>query len=162
MKKLLAILMALCLLCSVCALAESKDQTITNGTNSATTELKVELGETYTVVIPTTLNIAPNATTTNLPIQVTALRLLTKGTAENTVRKLHVKIAQDQGYLENGAARLDYTMTNSQSADTPNSLYFTEVSTANFIINISEDNWKSAPAGTYSSTLTFSISIGNY
>lgn len=82
MKKLFALVLAMCLLCGATALA---DEYGPETSAAPKTVLTVTLEESYTVVIPATLNIPLNATSTNLPIEVTALRLLPAGTTDNTV-----------------------------------------------------------------------------
>lgn len=84
MKKLFALVLALCLLCDATALAG----TYSNPTNDAQTLLTTTLNESFTVVIPSTVNIPFNRTSTEMTINVTALRLLPAGTVDNTVRAL--------------------------------------------------------------------------
>ena len=144
MKKIFAFVLALCLLCGAFALAETK-----------TTILTTEIDESYTVVIPATVNIDFEATSTNLPVQVTALRTLSKGTAANTVRKLAVEITTDNKLTNGNGDNLAYTVDK-------DAVYFTAAGTQNFVIGIPQANWNVAPAGTYTDTVTFAVAIGNY
>ena len=145
MKKIFAFVLVLCLLCGVTALAAE----------TKTTELKAVIDESYTVVIPPTVNIGFEATSTNLPVQVTALRTLSKGTAANTVRKLAVEMTTDNKLTNANGDNLAYTVDK-------DAVYFTATGTQNFVIGITQANWNAAPAGTYTDTVTFAIAIGNY
>lgn len=165
MKKLLAILMTLCLLCSVCALAESKDQTITDASkdNTATTTLSVTLSESYTVVIPSELTITPDTANTDLPIEVTSLRLLPTGTIDNSVRAVWVELDQPSFKLVNNKdsnSTIAYNIGGG-SGTYGRVLKFTETGTQNYTVSISENAWNSAAAGTYTDTVTFTVTITN-
>lgn len=144
MRKLIVFVLSLCMLFSAAALAETKS-----------TILTAEIDESYTIVIPPTVDIDFEATSTNLPVQVTALRTLSKGTAANTVRKLAVEITTDNKLTNANGDNLAYTVDKG-------ALYFTATGTQNFVVGITQANWNAAPAGTYTDTVTFSIAIGNY
>lgn len=159
MKKLFALVLALCLLCGTTALAD----TYTDTTANPETVLTTTLDETYTVVIPSTLNIPFNSTSTNLPIEVTALRLLPTGTAENTVRALRVKVNQPNLELVNksdSSSKIDYNIVGGEGTPA-RTHYFTAVGTKNFNVTISQVEWNTAAAGTYEETITFTVGIIN-
>ena len=151
MKKIFAVVLALCLLCSMTAFAVEYGP----GDSSAETTLQVTVDESYTVVIPATVDIDFNATSTDLPVQVTALRTYSTGTVADTVRKLAVEITADNKLTNENGDDLAY------SVDTKN-VYFTATGTQNFAIRITSAAWNAAPAGTYTDTVTFAIAIGNY
>ena len=159
MKKIFAFVLALCLLCGTTAFAT----TITGTTsNSASTELKMTVGESFTVVIPATVDIDFGALSTDLSVEVTDLRTYSTGTIDNTVRKLYVKAGNYIGYIENeNGDRIDYSIGGSE-ADTGKYLYFTEPMTKNFTIDIKQSEWDAAPAGTYTNTISFTIAIANF
>ena len=159
MKKIFALILTLCLLCSAAAFAATISGTTSNKTS---TELLVNVDESYTVVIPATVDIDFEATSTNLPVEVTALRTYSTGTIANTVRKLYVKAGDYVGYIENANGdRINYSIGGSE-ATTGKYLYFTETGTKNFTIDITEAAWNAAPAGSYSNTITFTIAIANF
>lgn len=150
MKKIFAMMLALCLLCSATVLAESK-----------TTILKTEVEESYTVVIPATVNIPFEATSTNLPVEVTALRTYSTGTIANSVRALHVKAASADNKLENqNGDTISYTISGGESQ--ANMLYFTEIAEKAYTVSITKAAWDAAPAGSYTDNVTFEIWIANY
>ena len=144
MKKVLALILSLCLLCGAAALAETK-----------TTILTAEIDESYTIVIPPTVDIGFEATSTSLPVKVTTLRTYSKGTAANTVRKLAVQMATDKKLTNASGDNLAYTVDKE-------AVYFTAADTQNFVIGITKAAWDAAPAGTYTDTVTFAIAIGDY
>ena len=159
MKKLFALVLALCLLCSATALAG----TYSNPTENAQTTLTTTLNESFTVLIPSTLSIPFNRTSTNLPIQVTALRLLPVGTVENTVRALQVKVNQPNLKLVNesdSTSKIDYDIGGGEGTPA-RTHYFTAVGSKNFNVTISQSEWNNAAAGTYKETITFTVGITN-
>lgn len=159
MKKLFALVLALCLLCGTTALAG----TYSNATDDAETLLTTTLNESFTVVIPSTVNIPFNRTSTNLPIEVTALRLLPTGTAENTVRALQVKVNQPNLELVNksdSSSKISYDIGGGEGTPA-RTHYFTEVGSKNFNVTISQSEWNNAAAGTYEETITFTVGIIN-
>lgn len=159
MKKILAFMLALCLLCGATALAE-----IYTDTNSVPqTILTTTLAETYTVVIPSTLNIPFEATSTNLPIEVTALRLLPTGTAADTIRALQVKVNQPNLELINqsdSTSKISYDIGGGEGTPA-RTHYFTTTGAKNFNVTISKSEWDNAAAGTYEETITFTVGIIN-
>lgn len=153
MKKLFALVLALCLLCGTTALADDSNRQ---------TELKVNIEESYTIVIPATLDIPFNSTSTNLPIEVKALRTYSTGTVDNTVRKLYVNISEYIAELENeNGNKITYSIGGSESTS-GKYLYFTEAGTKNFTIDIPQEKWDTAPAGSYTGILKFTVAIANF
>lgn len=151
MKKIFALLLTLCLLCSAVVLAEGNttiDQSSADKT--ASTTLKATVDESYTVIIPSELNITTGATTTPLTVKVEALSL-------HANRQLKVTVDTTSGNLVNGSNNLPFTVTVGDTNAT--SLVFNAIAQKDFSINIADSAWKSAAAGDYTATLTFSISI---
>ncbi len=156
MKKIIAFTLALCLClsCGVTALADDSNRQ---------TELKVEIAESYTVVIPATLEIPFNSTSTNLPIEVTSLRLLPTGTIENTVRAVWVELDQPSFRLVNDKdsnSTILYGIGGGEGTY-GRVLKFTEKGTKNYTVTIAQSDWNNAAAGTYTDTVTFDVSITN-
>lgn len=153
MKKFFALILALCLLCGTTALADNSNRQ---------TELKVNIEESYTVVIPATLEIPFNSTSTNLPIEVTALRLLPTGTTENTVRAVWVHLEQPSFELvdKSTSSKLSYNIDGGEGT-LKRDHYFTEVGTKSYNVSISKSVWDNAAAGTYTDTVTFTVNITN-
>lgn len=150
MKKIFPLILALCLLCCATALAETK-----------TTILQTEVAESYEIVIPATVTIPFEATSTNLPVEVTALHTYSTGTIANSVRALHVKAASAGNKLENqNGDTISYTISGGESQ--ANMLYFTEVAEKAYTISITKAAWDAAPAGSYTDNVTFEIWITNY
>lgn len=165
MKKLLAFVLTLCMLFVTVALADSNGQTITDASTDKTamTTLSVTLSESYTVVIPSELTITPGTLDTYLPIEVTSLRLLPTGTIDNTVRAVWVELDQPSFKLVNNK---DSSSTIAYNIGGGSGVYgrvlkFTETGTKNYTVSISETAWNSAAAGTYTDTVTFTVTITN-
>lgn len=149
MKKFLAILTTLCLLCGATALATEYNPS--SGSNPQT-ELKATVSAGYTIVIPATVEIPFNQLSTNLPISVTALHLPTNGNA------LKVEVANMDALKNETGKLLSYTIN---GVDAKATLYFTALTTQNFVIGITQDNWNKAHAGNYSQTIRFNVSFTN-
>ena len=143
MKKLLCVLLTLSLICCAAALAEGTyDQDDTSATTTLTTTIAGPDAPTFTVVIPPTLAIEPNATSTALTIKLMDM--------ENASA---VKVTTVQsGSMTNGSGgTINYTIA-------PNVLSFSAVADKFMNINITSDEWQQAPAGYYTGTLSFTIS----
>lgn len=147
MKKIFALILALCLLCGMTALADDSNRQ---------TELKATVEESYTIVILTTLDIAFNAASTELPVQVKEIHMGTSIIDSSSyVRKLQVKIDKTSGNLVNkndATKTIAYTISPAQAQ-------FAEAGTQNFAVNIADAAWKVAAAGNYSDIVTFTTSI---
>lgn len=150
MKKLFALVLALCLLCGTTALAG----TYSNATDKAQTLLTTTLSESFTVVIPSDMTIVFNRTETDMTVEVTALRLLPTGRAlQVQVNKTSSQLVNDK----NNSAKISYTIHEKNGA--ADKLSFTETGKQYFQIDIAQAEWDKAPAGTYKDTLTFNVGI---
>lgn len=150
MKKFLAMILALCLFCSAAAFAATQNQ---QSTTKLTATISNEIQETYTLVIPATLNIAYGATETKLPITVANCNLKDGN---------QIKLSQNwDGSLKNGEKILPYTLNynGKQVNDSTNAVTFKKDGTANLIVAISNAAWKNAENGTYNGEITFLASI---
>lgn len=144
MKKFLSLLLALSLLCTGVALA---DITADDETGSTTvTYIVPEPGTGYTVIIPPTLTIAPNATSTTLTVQLTE---------EKNVKSVSVETAASGSMTNGNGGAIDFTVTSNElTFSNFKSLPSSKVMT----INITAEEWQKAPAGTYTGTMSFTIS----
>lgn len=152
MKKAFTLLLALCLLLCGMALAD----TYSSAANDAKTILTTTLDESFTVVIPSDMNIAFNKTSTDLTIEVTALRLMPAG------RALQVQVNKTSSQLvnsESSSSKINYTIH--EKNGTADKLSFTQTGKQYFQIDIAQAEWDKAPAGTYTDTLTFNVGIIN-
>lgn len=150
MKKFLAVLLALCIFCSAAAFAASQNQ---QATTKLTTTITNEITETYTLVIPPTLNIVYGATETKLPITVANCKLKDGN---------QIKLSQNwDGSLKNGGKTLPYTLNynGKKVNDSTNAVTFKKDGTVNMVVAISNAAWKNAEDGTYTGEITFSASI---
>ena len=147
MKKLLSLLLTLSLLGTGTALADT-NITPDGGSGSTTVTYTVPEPATtsYTVIIPSTLTIEPHATSTALDIQLTQVA--------NANR---ISITTDaSGSMINGSdGTIDFSVS-------PYSLSFRTFSSLPSIqtmtINITEEEWQQAAPGTYTGTMSFTIS----
>lgn len=146
MKKIPCTLLTLSLIFCAVALAEDtyneNDSTVTT---TVTTTIKGPDAPTYTVIIPSTLAIAPNATSTELNIRVTAAA---------DASEISITTASS-GSMTNGSdGTIDFTVT-------PNELSFSNfnpLSSAKMMsINITTEEWQQATAGDYIGTMSFTI-----
>lgn len=159
MKKLFAIILTLCLLGGACALAAEGEYT--NGSaNSPTTVIKTSIGEEFTLIIPPTVIIPFDQIDTELPVEVTNLRMAAP--AAGMTRALCVRIASDSGKMTSGANELAYTLIPGEEKGGVQGLFFEATGAKNMTITIAQDDWNSAPAGSYSSTVTFSAAISDF
>ena len=144
MKKMLCVLLTLSLLFGTTALAANGtyDQNDQRATTTLTTTIAGPDAPTYTIIIPSTLAITPNATSTMLYIQVTEM--------ENASS---VKVTTNaNGSMSNGTGGiLDYTVTS-------NTLQWSKASQKWMNIEITAEQWQQAPAGDYTGTMSFTIS----
>jgi len=159
MKKLIALLMTLCLLCGTTALATEYK----NGQGTPQTVLKVTIDESYTLVIPATVNIPFNALRTDLPIEVKELRCKPADDAQYE-RLLYVQISSNNGKLTDaqGTHSIRFNLDPGEQKGNMKALFFDKVGTKNMTIGITQDAWNAAPAGSYSSTITFTAAIAKF
>ena len=148
MKKLLCVLLTLSLILCAAALAEG---TYDEKDSTASTTLTTTIADpsqpvpSYTVIIPSTLTITPNATSTPLSIRVTE--------AEN-VESIEIDTAAS-GSMTGSDGTIDFTVS-------PNELTFSIFtslpSTKTMTINITSEEWQQAAPGDYTGTMSFTIS----
>lgn len=149
MKKIFASILTLCLLCGTNALATEYG----SASNTPETVLTTTLDESYTVVIPSTLNIAFNATSTKLPVQVTFLRLLPTSRALQ-VNQTNLKLVNEK----NSSSKISYNIGGGEGT-LAHTHYFTETGTKNYNVTIVKSEWDKTAAGTYKESITFTVGI---
>ena len=147
MKKILCALLILSLIFCATALAEGTyDQDDKTATTTLTTTIAGPDAPTYTVVIPSTLAITPNTTSTPLTV-----RLVEAKTAKSVT-----VTAEANGSMTNGSGGTinftvdSTTLTFSNFNSLPSEKWMS--------IHITEAEWQQAPAGNYTGALTFTIS----
>lgn len=143
MKKILAFILSLTLLGSMTAMADDSNRR---------TELKVTVNSGYTIVIPATLDITFGAETTNLPVEVTGLHL------SGNYNALKVSVLQMMPLTNENGKLIWYTIDSKSSGAIR---YFQQPETQNFVVGITEANWNKAPAGNYTTTVSFGVEFGN-
>lgn len=144
MKKLLCGLLALSLIFCAVALAEGAyDQDDNTASTTLTTTIKAPDAPSYTIIIPPTLEIAPNANSTRLGVQLTEM---------TNAQSVTVATAANGSMKNSSSGSIDYTVTNNTlSWDSPSEKWMT--------INITDEEWQQAPAGAYTGTMSFTISV---
>lgn len=147
MKKAIAMILALGLLSSTPVYAE--DIAVTNST--AQTILSTTIDEGYTVMIPATLEIPFSQVATPLSVQVTELHL-------NQNRKLEIFLNNPGSLTNETGGKLGYALEG-KNLEKGYYMYFTGLGTKEATIKIPSTSWMKAPAGTYTSTMPFRISI---
>lgn len=147
MKKILCALLILSLIFCATALAEGTyDQDDKTATTTLTTTIVGPDAPTYTVVIPSTLAITPNTTSTPLTVRLVE--------AKNA--KSVTVTAEANGSMTNGSGGTinftvdSTTLTFSNFNSLPSEKWMS--------IHITEAEWQQAPAGNYTGALTFTIS----
>lgn len=147
MKKILCALLILSLIFCATALAEGTyDQDDKTATTTLTTTIAGPDAPTYTVVIPSTLAITPNTTSTPLTVRLVE--------AKNA--KSVTVTAEANGSMTNGSGGTinftvdSTTLTFSNFDSLPSEKWMS--------IHITEAEWQQAPAGNYTGALTFTIS----
>lgn len=147
MKKILCALLILSLIFCATALAEGTyDQDDKTATTTLTTTIAGPDAPIYTVVIPSTLAITPNTTSTPLTVRLVE--------AKNA--KSVTVTAEANGSMTNGSGGTinftvdSTTLTFSNFNSLPSEKWMS--------IHITEAEWQQAPAGNYTGALTFTIS----
>ena len=148
MKKLFCALLILSLI--FCPTALAANGTYSENDRTATTTLTTTINgpdaPTYTIIIPSTLSIAPNATSTTLTVQLTE---------EKNVKSVSVETAASGSMTNGNGGAIDFTVTSNElTFSNFKSLPSSKVMT----INITAEEWQKAPAGTYTGTMSFTIS----
>ena len=147
MKKLLCVLLTLSLILCAAALAEDTyDEDDSTASTTLTTTIKGPDAPSYTLIIPSTLTITPNATSTTLTVQLTEA---------NNADSIRVETAAN-GSMKNGSGgTIEFTVTS-------NELSFSDFAnlpaTKMMTINITPEEWQQAAPGAYTGTMNFTIS----
>ena len=147
MKKLLCVLLTLSLILCAAALAEDTyDEDDSTASTTLTTTIKGPDAPSYTLIIPSTLTITPNATSTTLTVQLTEA---------NNANSIRVETAANGSMTNGSGGTIEFTVTS-------NELSFGNFSSLpsakTMAINITSAEWQQAPAGTYTGTMSFTIS----
>lgn len=147
MKKILCALLILSLIFCATALAEGTyDQDDKTATTTLTTTIAGPDAPTYTVVIPSTLAITPNTTSTPLTVRLVE--------AKNA--KSVTVTAEANGSMTNGSGGTINFTVDSTTLTFSN---FNSLPSVKWMsIHITEAEWQQAPAGNYTGALTFTIS----
>ena len=144
MKKLFALVLTVCLLASMSVTAFAADDV----------EITTIIAPTYTVTIPADVNVAFNATETAFgAIKVEAAQI-------HPDKCIKVELTSD-GKLENSIDAtkvIPYAIKDSTGAAFTSATYLTEGDKTELSIHITANDWKTAYAGEYSDTVTFTVS----
>ncbi len=147
MKKLLCVLLTLSLILCAAALAEGTyDEDDSTASTTLTTTIKGPDAPSYTLIIPSTLTITPNATSTTLTVQLTEA---------NNANSIRVETAANGSMTNGSGGTIEFTVTS-------NELTFSNFAnlpaTKTMAIGITAEQWQQAAAGTYTGTMSFTIS----
>lgn len=147
MKKLLCVLLTLSLILCAAALAEGTyDESDSTASTTLTTTIKGPDAPSYTLIIPSTLTITPNATSTTLTVQL----MEQKNTSEISIT------TANSGSMTNGSGgTIEFTVTSNELSF---SNFANLPATKTMTINITSAEWQQAAAGTYTGTMSFTIS----
>ena len=147
MKKLLCVLLTLSLILCAAALAEDTyDEDDSTASTTLTTTIKGPDAPSYTLIIPSTLTITPNATSTTLTVQL----MEQKNTSEISIT------TANSGSMTNGSGgTIEFTVTSNELSF---SNFANLPATKTMTINITSAEWQQAAAGTYTGTMGFTIS----
>lgn len=149
MKKLLCVLLTLSLSLILCATAlaeDTYDEDDSTASTTLTTTIKGPDAPSYTLIIPSTLTITPNATSATLTVQLTEA---------NNVNSIRVETAANGSMTNGSGGTIEFTVTS-------NELSFGNFSSLpsakTMAIGITAEQWQQAAAGTYTGTMSFTIS----
>lgn len=149
MKKLLCVLLTLSLILILCATAlaeDTYDEDDSTASTTLTTTIKGPDAPSYTLIIPSTLTITPNATSATLTVQLTEA---------NNVNSIRVETAANGSMTNGSGGTIEFTVTS-------NELSFGNFSSLpsakTMAIGITAEQWQQAAAGTYTGTMSFTIS----
>lgn len=149
-KKMLSLVLSLALTLSMSTIAFA-DVDQDSDPATGTTKISTSITPTYTVIIPADTTIAFNATSTSIGEITLSSAQLDPGYA--------VKVSASAGALQNEAdisKTIPYTLNSGSSAFT-SAQYMVEGEYTALTVNITEDDWDSAYAGSYSGTITFTV-----
>ena len=137
MKKLLCVLLTLSLILILCATALAEDTYDEDDSTASTT---------LTTTIKGPLTITPNATSATLTVQLTEA---------NNVNSIRVETAANGSMTNGSGGTIEFTVTS-------NELSFGNFSSLpsakTMAIGITAEQWQQAAAGTYTGTMSFTIS----
>ena len=147
MKKLLCVLLTLSLIFCAAALAEGTyDEDDSTASTTLTTTIKGPDAPSYTLIIPSTLTITPNATSTTLTVQLTEA---------NNANSIRVETAANGSMTNGSGGTIEFTVTSNELSF---SNFSSLPSSKMMNINITAEEWQQAAAGTYTGTMSFTIS----
>ena len=148
MKKLFALILAVCLLATMSTTAFAAN------TTGGEADITTSIAPTYTVTIPANTNVNFNATETAFgAIEVTASQI-------HPNKCIKVELTSD-GKLENSIDAtkvIPYAIKDSAGAAFTSATYLTEGDKTELSIHIPAEDWNAAYAGDYSDTVTFTVS----
>lgn len=170
MKKILALVLALGLLCGGVAMADNTtiNQDSTSKTASTTVSYTIATNETYTVTIPSSVALNPKQDSTalygELVIDLSAKSFNVAG------KGIEVKLSNAAFKLANGTNEIAYSIQNGNSqvgkGDVVLSWMYSnfsghqQITGARALLKITTDSIAATQvAGTYSDTLTFNVSV---
>ena len=149
MKKLLCVLLTLSLSLILCATAlaeDTYDEDDSTASTTLTTTIKGPDAPSYTLINPSSLTITPNATSATLTVQLTEA---------NNVNSIRVETAANGSMTNGSGGTIEFTVTS-------NELSFGNFSSLpsakTMAIGITAEQWQQAAAGTYTGTMSFTIS----
>ena len=146
MKKLLCVLLTLSLILCAAALAEGTyNQNNSTASTTLTTTIKGPDAPSYTLIIPSTLTITPNAPSTTLTVQLTEA---------NNAHSIRVETAAN-GSMTGSDGTINFTVSSNELSF---SNFANLPATKTMTINITSAEWQQAAAGTYTGTKSFTIS----
>ena len=106
MKKLLCALLTLSLIFCAAALAEDTyDEDDSTASTTLTTTIKGPDAPSYTLIIPSTLTITPNATSTTLTVQLTEA---------NNANSIRVETAANGSMTNGSGGTIEFTVTSNE------------------------------------------------
>ena len=147
MKKLLCVLLTLSLILCAAALAEDTyDEDDSTASTTLTTTIKGPDAPSYTLIIPSTLTITPNATSTTLTVQLTEA---------NNANSIRVETAANGSMTNGSGGTIEFTVTSNELTF---SSFANLPATKMMAIGITAEQWQQAAAGTYTGTMSFTIS----
>lgn len=147
MKKLLCMLLTLSLIFCAVALAEGTyDEDNPTASTRLTTTIKGPDAPSYTLIIPSTLTITPNAASTTLTVQLTEA---------NNADSIKVETAANGSMTNGSGGTIEFTVTSNElSFGNFNALPATKTMS----IGITAEQWQQAAPGDYTGTMSFTIS----
>ena len=137
MKKLLCVLLTLSLIFCAAALAEGTyDEDDSTASTTLTTTIKGPDAPSYTLIIPSTLTITPNATSTTLTVQLTEA---------NNANSIRVETAANGSMTNGSGGTIEFTVTSNELSF---SNFSSLPSAKTMAIGITAEQWQQAAAGT--------------